>query len=269
LCRTSLSCSFEGALRKRNIIGPIRDWLATWDDSLISHYWTKVQYTASLFLAKNEASFGVTRDSESDGKELVMKRSQRLIFALIVLLSVLAPRSNASAETAKEQLQGTLDRVLQVLRTIRSAEDIEKNKSLFRQILLTRFDFAAMAQRTLGNRWNELAGREQEFIAAFTDFIEGAYMGTLGAYQGETIIYENDRAAGELAEVDTRVVGGRGAPIEVEYKLRRSGDEWKVYDVVIDDVSVISNYQSQFRLILQRASLQELIQRLQGKTTGG
>jgi len=198
-----------------------------------------------------------------------MKRSQRLIFALIVLLSVLAPRSNASAETAKEQLQGTLDRVVQVLRTIRSAEDIAKNKSLFRQILLTRFDFAAMAQRTLGNRWNELAGREQEFIAAFTDFIEGAYMGTLGAYQGEAIIYENDRAAGELAKVDTRVVGGRGAPIEVEYKLRRSGDEWKVYDVVIDDVSVISNYQSQFRRILQKASLQELIKRLQGKTTGG
>ena len=94
-------------------------------------------------------------------------------------------------------------------------------------------------------------------------------MGTLGAYQGEAIIYENDRAAGGLAEVDTRVVGGRGAPIEVEYKLRRSGDEWKVYDVVIDDVSVISNYQSQFRRILQKASLQELIKRLQGKTTGG
>jgi phospholipid transport system substrate-binding protein len=93
--------------------------------------------------------------------------------------------------------------------------------------------------------------------------------GTLGAYQGETVIYENDRTEGELAEVDTRVVGGRGAPIEVEYKLRRSGDEWKVYDVVIDDISIISNYQSQFRRILQKTSLQELIQRLQAKTIGG
>jgi ABC-type transporter MlaC component len=144
-----------------------------------------------------------------------MKRSRCLIFALIAFLLVLAPLSNVSAETAKQQLQDTLDRVVDVLRTIRSAKDIETNKTLLRQILLTRFDFAAMAQRTLGSRWNELAGREQEFIAVFTDFIEGAYMGTLDAYQGETIIYENDRAAGEFAEVDTRVVGGRGAPIEL------------------------------------------------------
>jgi phospholipid transport system substrate-binding protein len=90
-------------------------------------------------------------------------------------------------------------------------------------------------------------------------------MGTLGAYQGEMVIYESDRSEGELAEVDTRVVGGRGASMEVEYKLRRTGEQWKVYDVVIDDVSVISNYQAQFRRILQKASLQELIQKLQAK----
>jgi phospholipid transport system substrate-binding protein len=196
-----------------------------------------------------------------------MKRSRCLIFTLLVLL--LAQVSNAWAETAKQQLQGALDRVVEVLRTIRSAEDIEKNKSLFREILLTRFDFAAMAQRTLGNRWNELRDQEQEFVEAFTSFIENGYMGTLGAYQGETVIYDADRAEGGLAEVDTRVVGGRGAPIEVEYKLHRSGDEWKVYDVVIDHVSVISNYQSQFRRILQKDSLQDLIRRLQGKTIRG
>jgi phospholipid transport system substrate-binding protein len=196
-----------------------------------------------------------------------MKKLRYLIFGLIFWL--LAPVSNASEETAKEQLQSTIDRVVEVLRTIRSAEDIETNKGLFRQILLTRFDFPAMAQRTLGNRWNELGGKEQEFIAAFTNFIENAYMGQLGAYQGETVIYQNDRTKGALAEVSTRVVGGRGAPMEVEYKLHRRGEEWKVYDIVIDDVSVISNYQSQFRRILQKASLEELIQRLQGKTTGG
>jgi phospholipid transport system substrate-binding protein len=177
--------------------------------------------------------------------------------------------SNALAQSAKEQLQGTTDRIVEVLRTIRSAEDVETNRSLFRQILLTRFDFSAMAQKTLGNRWNELDGREQEFVLVFTDFIETAYLGRLGSYQGENMVYDRDWAKGDLAEVDTRVVGGRGGPIEVEYKLHLRGEEWKVYDVVIDNVSVVSNYQSQFRRILQKTSLQELIQRLQDKTSGG
>lgn len=195
-----------------------------------------------------------------------MKGLRCLIFGLIFWL--LAPVSNASEETAKEQLQSTIDRIIEVLRTIRSAEDIETNKSLFHQILLTRFDFAAMAQGTLGNRWKELEGKEEEFVSVFTNFIEGAYMGTLGAYRGEKVVYEGDRAEGEFAEVDTRVVGGRGTPIEIKYKLHRSAGQWKVYDVVIDDVSVISNFQAQFRRILQKASLQGLIQQLQDKTAG-
>jgi ABC-type transporter MlaC component len=109
-----------------------------------------------------------------------MKGLRCLIFGLIFWL--LAPVSNASEETAKEQLKSTIDRIIEVLGTIRSAADIETNKSLFHQILLTRFDFAAMAQGTLGNRWKELEGEEEEFVAAFTNFIEDAYMGTLGSY---------------------------------------------------------------------------------------
>ncbi len=90
-----------------------------------------------------------------------MKRSLCLFLTLLVLL--LAQVSKASAETAKQQLQGTLNRVVEVLRTIRGPADSETNKSVLREILLKRFDFAAMAQRSLGNRWNELAGREFVF----------------------------------------------------------------------------------------------------------
>ena len=195
-----------------------------------------------------------------------MKGLRCLIFGLIFCL--LAPVSNASEETAKQQLQSTIDRIIEVLRTIRSAEDIETNRSLIHQILLTRFDFAAMAQRTLGNRWKELQGNEQEFVAAFTNFIEDAYMGTLGSYRGEKVVYDGERKEGEFAEVDTSVVGGRGTAIQIKYKLHHSAGQWKVYDVVIDDVSVISNFQAQFRRILQKASLEELIQRLQAKKSG-
>jgi ABC-type transporter MlaC component len=81
---------------------------------------------------------------------------------LIVLL-LFAFDSNAVAESPKEQLQGTIDRVVEVLQTIQSPQDIERKRNALRQLLLTRFDFAAMAQQSLGNRWSELNAKEAEF----------------------------------------------------------------------------------------------------------
>jgi phospholipid transport system substrate-binding protein len=183
-----------------------------------------------------------------------------------VLFLTLAP--SAAAESAKEQLQVTIDRVIEVLRTIHSTEDIEKNRNSLRQILLTRFDFTAMAEKSLGNHWKDLDGLEEEFVSAFTDFVEHSYMSTLGSYRGEKVVYDRDRSDGESAEVGTRVVGGQGTPIKIEYKLHLTGRQWMVYDAVIDDVSIVGNYRSQFARILQTASLAELIQNLRARASG-
>jgi phospholipid transport system substrate-binding protein len=190
-----------------------------------------------------------------------------LNFGLIVSMLFLTFAPNAAAESAKEQLQGTMNRVIEVLRTIRGPEDIQRNRSSLRQILLTRFDFTAMAEKSLGNRWKDLNGRQEEFVSAFTDFVEHSYMSTLGSYRGEKVVYDRDRANGESAEVDTRVVGGQGNPIKIEYKLHLTDGQWMVYDAVIDDVSLIGNYRSQFARVLQTASLGELIQNLRGKAS--
>jgi len=187
---------------------------------------------------------------------------------LIVSVLFLTFAANAAAESAKEQLQVTIDRVIEVLRTIHSAEDIERNRTSLRQILLTRFDFAAMAEKSLGNRWKDLDGMEEEFVSAFTDFVEHSYMSTLGSYRGEKVVYDRDRSDGESAEVDTRVVGGRTTPIKIGYKLHLAGGQWMVYDAVIDDVSLVGNYRSQFARILQTVPLEELIQKLRAKASG-
>ena len=199
---------------------------------------------------------------------MMSPENRYLNFALIVSVLFLMFAPNAAAETAKEQLQGSIDRVIEVLRTIRSPEDIERNRNSLREILLVRFDFAAMAKESLGTRWNDLKGKQEEFVSVFTDFVEHSYMSTLGSYRGEKIVYDHDRSDGESAEVDTRVVGGEGNPIKIEYKLHLTDGQWMVYDAVIDDVSLVGNYRSQFARILHRASLEELIQTLQAKASG-
>jgi phospholipid transport system substrate-binding protein len=201
-------------------------------------------------------------------QNLFLDRILYLNCALVISVLFLTFAPNALAESAKEQLQGTIDRVIEVLRTIHSAEDIERNRNSLRQILLTRFDFAAMAEKSLGNHWKDLDGMEEEFVSVFTDFVEHSYMSTLGSYRGEKVVYDRDRSDGESAEVDTRVVGGQGDPIKIEYKLHLTGKQWMVYDAVIDDVSLVGNYRSQFARVLQTASLGELIQNLRGKASG-
>jgi phospholipid transport system substrate-binding protein len=176
--------------------------------------------------------------------------------------------SNAAAESAKEQLKGTLDRIVAVLRTIQSPADIEKNRKSLRQILLTPLRFCGHGAEIARDSVEDLEGKEDDFVSAFTDFVENSYMSTLGSYRGEKVVYDRDRANGESAEVDTRVVGGQGNPIKIEYKLRLTDGQWMVYDAVIDDVSVVGNYRSQFARILQTASLGELIQNLRGKASG-
>ena len=174
----------------------------------------------------------------------------------------------AMAQTPKLQIQGTIEQVMVVLGTIHSAADIAKNKDLFRKILLVRFDFTEMSRRSLGSHWNELQGKEEEFVLAFTQFLERSYLGRLGSYRGEKVVYGREQVDQKFAEVDTQVVGGQGPAIDVNYRLHLVGSEWKVYDMVIDQVSIVSNYRSQFNRILQNASLEELVKKLLEKGSG-
>jgi phospholipid transport system substrate-binding protein len=199
---------------------------------------------------------------------MMLAKYRYLNFGLLLSVLFLTFAPNAAAESAKEQLQGTMDRVVEVLRTIRSPEDIDRNRNTLRQILLTRIDFAAMAEKSLGNRWKDLYGMEKVYVSTFTDFVEQSYMSTLGSYRGEKMVYDRDRSDGESAEVDTRVVGGQGDPIKIGYKLHLTSGQWMVYDAVIDDVSVVENYRSQFARFLRTASLEELIQNLRAKVPG-
>jgi phospholipid transport system substrate-binding protein len=175
--------------------------------------------------------------------------------------------SSAIAATPKAQLQETMERVMAVTRTFRSQSDFENNKERLKQIILPRFDFTEMARRSLGSHWSGLNGRETEFVSAFVQFAEASYMNTIGSYRGEKVIYGREQVDQNFAEVETRVVNSRGDGADIIYKLHLVGPEWKVYDVIIDQVSLISNYRSQFSRILQTASMNELMRRLREKGT--
>ena len=191
-------------------------------------------------------------------------RGTYLKFLLIATLIGFA--TGARAESPKAQLRETMEQVMALTQTFHSEKDFTDNKARLKQIILPRFDLAEMARRSLGNRWSTLAGKQSEFVAAFMQFAEASYLNTVGSYRGEKIIYGREHIDTNFAVVDTQVIG-QGGTAPITYKLHLVGDEWKVYDVVIDQVSLVSNFHAQFSRILQTASVDELMRRLREKGT--
>ena len=187
----------------------------------------------------------------------------------VLLVTLVGFVSSAMADTPKAQLQETMERVMAITQTFRSEKDFTDNKAQLKQIILPRFYFDEMARRSLGDNWNNLKAREAEFVTAFVQFAESSYMSALGSYRGEKVVYGRERVDENFAEVDTQVLDSHGAGADIMYKLHLVGKEWKVYDVVIDQISLVSNFHSQFGRILRTASMDELMRRLREKGTQG
>jgi phospholipid transport system substrate-binding protein len=130
-------------------------------------------------------------------------------------------------------------------------------------LVFSRFDFSEMTKRSLGSHWESLASAEQhEFVDAFTDRVLRAYGRSVRASGDEKVQYARELRDGDLATVQTKVISGSGDELPIDYQLHNIGGQWKVYDVVIDQVSIVSNYRAQFDRILAKSSVKELLQKI-------
>lgn len=192
----------------------------------------------------------------------------RSVVSFLAACSLFLPRV-AAAGAPTEQTRATVDRVLGILKTpeLQGDSKQQQRRQQLRQAILPRFDFAEMAKRALGARWNERSAQEQqEFVRLFTDLLEKSYLDKIENFNGEKILYTREQQDSDYAEVSTKVVTKKGEEMSINYKLHPAGGEWKVYDVVIEDISLVNNYRSQFNRILANASFDELLRKLQQKT---
>ena len=166
-----------------------------------------------------------------------------------------------------EQVKTTIDQVMEVLKdpkfqgTGKKAERREK----LRQIVLPRFDFAEMAKRALGNNWNRYPDKQQEFVTAFKQLLEETYADQIELASGDKVVYLNERTEKDYAEVDTKVISSKGEETLMTYKLHPVDSDWKVFDIVVENISIVNNYRSQFNRVLSNASLDDLIKRMKDK----
>jgi len=186
---------------------------------------------------------------------------------LAVMMATGAEVNRLWAATPLEEVKGTVDRVMEILKDEKLQGDTNKKerRERLRQAILSRFDFPEMAKRALARHWNQNPQKQREFVSAFTQLLENAYSEQIEAADGDRVDYGNERRERNFAEVDTKVISSKGEEVTINYKLHLAGEEWKVYDVVVENISLVNNYRAQFQRVLSKASLDELIRRMKEK----
>ena len=192
-----------------------------------------------------------------------------LVLALALSLPVLfAIARPATAGGPAEQLRGQVDRVLKTLEDPDLKKDgkAKERRVAVRKIAEDIFDFSETAKRSLGRHWAGRTPAERgEFVALFSDLLERSYLSKLEVYGGEKIAYGAEAIDGDQATVRTKIVTKQGSEIPIDYRMLRKGDRWLVYDVMIEGVSLVSNYRTQFNKIIQTSSYQELVKKMKTK----
>ena len=190
-----------------------------------------------------------------------------ILGALILTLGLVQP-GGTSAGVPTEQIRVTVDQVLRILKdpALNSASAKEARRSELTKAILPRFDFEEMAKRSLGAEWRRRTPAEQEeFIRLFTELLKNSYIESIESYRGEKVIYRSESQDGAYADVGTKVISDRGEEFTIDYRLNLEGSEWKVYDVIIENISIVNNYRSQFNRILGRSSFAELLRTIRDK----
>jgi phospholipid transport system substrate-binding protein len=190
-----------------------------------------------------------------------VRHCARLCLLLLIGAS-LVPAAFAAGSPA-ERVRETTERILATV-TDASLETTERQARI-RAIIDERFDFETMSQSVLANHWQRATPAERaRFTDFFSQYLEITYMSSIESYHGELIRYTGERIKGERAVVDTEITGG-GAPVPVSYRLRLSNGEWYAYDVVIEGVSLVSNYRSTFAGIVKTEGIDGLLHDLEGR----
>ncbi len=187
----------------------------------------------------------------------------------VACLGVLAV-SAAAADSPLVMIRATIQKTLAVLQDpgMQGATQRPERLRKLETVILPHFDTVGMAQHSLGPYWRQLTDNERkEFLTLFTTLVEHTYGSTIDRYAHDIqVTYDQERIDGDFAEVDTHVrTPAQDHPLPVNYYLHHVNGQWLIYDMQIDNVSLVRNYRAQFNRVLSASSYGDLMQRLRQK----
>ena len=178
-------------------------------------------------------------------------------------------RADVTADGPMASVKSVVDQAIAVFKDPGVAPS-EREKKL-RTIAETRFDFERMARSAVGMHWRDFSEQQRaEFVPLFTNFIEDVYLSRIEQYSVEKVqetiqttnvqfLKERIDGPDEAVVFSQVTLQNRANPIDVNYLMKRAGGEWKIYDITLDNISVIANYRNQFNRVLNDGGYDKLV----------
>jgi len=194
-----------------------------------------------------------------------MKAKYMWICIVVIALMPFQVYAGAPMETAETEVK----KILAVLGdpSLAGEAGTTAKKEKLRAIFDNTFDYVELSKRTLGRNWKKLDAKQRdEFVTLYRKLLEGVYMDQLLAYKDEKVIFSKESMISEKkAEVASHIDTGN-KQIPINYRMILKENKWKVYDIIIEGVSLVKNYRSQFNEILSKNKPEELLKILREKT---
>ena len=189
------------------------------------------------------------------------------ILSFVLVVGFVVP---ALAGEPTEKIKQTTDKILSIVTdpSLKNPSKAQERKKSIRKAVDERFDWDEMTRRSLARYWDQRTDQEKkEFIHLFGELLERTYMNKVEGYSGEKVQYEGETLESEYAVVKVKIVTRKNVDIPVEYRLHKKGNDWLVYDISIEGVSLVNNYRTQFNSIISQSSYENLVRKLKEKAT--
>lgn len=190
------------------------------------------------------------------------------MFKRYILLAVagIFLATNACASVTSE-VKKTVDEVVRIVSDKEMKKNDQKRRQMLKKTISVIFDYNEMAKRSMGKHWNQRSAAEKkQFAELFASLLENSYASKIESYNNEKILYLKETIDSDYAEVKSKVVTTKRDEFTLDYRMINQNGKWMVYDVVIEGVSLVSNYRTQFNKIITSNGYPELIKKLQTKT---
>jgi len=188
--------------------------------------------------------------------------------SLAVALFIFCTGAAALAGESFDLVKSAVEHALGILRdpNLNAAQKKQERIEWLKEVINPLFDYDEMARRTLAAHWRRRTPAEQEeFAKLFRAFLEKIYSDRIDLYGGERIVLGRETIDQDYAEVESKIIGAKGEESPVIYRLKRAAGKWKVYDAVVENISIVNNYRSQFDRVILKSSYDELKKMLRDK----
>lgn len=195
-------------------------------------------------------------------------KNKIMMFAL--LLSCLAGFAPGAVQASvTDEVKKTVDEIVRIVedKELKNPQNEAKRRQLIKAAVGRIFDYEEISKRSLATNWKTRTPAERkEFVQLFETLLQNSYSGKIESYNQEKIVYLKETVDGEYAEVRSKVMTAKRDEYSLDYRLMNKGGKWLVYDVVIEGVSLVSNYRSQFNKIITGQGYGELVKKLRTKS---